>query len=145
VAWWSKRGWLSADPAANRDRRREHPDRTRALTRRQVESLWRRPDFALREKTLWRLLYESAARANEILGLDIVDLDLPSKRARVRSKGSATEWVLWQTGTAQLLPRLLAGRAVGPVFLADRLPTRAAPALHRRPPILLVEQRSDRS
>jgi len=133
VAWWSKRGWLSADPTANLDRRREHPDRTRALTRRQVESLWRRPHVALREKTLWRLLYESAARANEILSLDIADLDLPSKRARVRSKGGATEWVFWQTGTAQLLPRLLAGRTLGPVFLADRLPTRAVPALDLDP------------
>ena len=133
VAWWSKRGWLSADAAASLERRREHPDRTRALTRRQVESLWRRPDVALREKTLWRLLYESAARANEILGLDVADLDLPSKRARVRSKGGATEWVFWQTGTAQLLPRLLAGRTAGPVFLAGRLPTRAAPALDLDP------------
>lgn len=28
--------------------------------------------------------------------------------------------VAWQTGTARLLPRLLAGRKKGPVFLTDR-------------------------
>ena len=32
-------------------------------------------------------------------------------------------------GTAQLPPSLLAGRTAGPVFLASRLPTRAAPEL----------------
>jgi integrase len=94
------------------------------LTYRQVETLWRR-DVPLREKTLWRLLYETAARTGEILALDVADLDVANKRAKVRSKGGATEWVFWQTGTAQLLPRLLAGRGVGPVFLADRAPTRA--------------------
>src|SRR5207247_3388625 len=90
-------------------------------------------DIALRERAFWRLLYETAARASEILSLDVEDLDLPNKRARVRSKGGATEWVFWQTGTALLLPRLLAGRSSGPVFLADRQPTRAVPSVDRCP------------
>jgi len=38
--------------------------------------LWRRDDIALRERVFWRMLYETAARANEILPLDIEDLDL---------------------------------------------------------------------
>jgi integrase len=104
-------------------------DRTRALTREQIASLWRRDDVALRERAFWRLLYETAARANEILSLNIEDLDLSNKRARVRSKGGATEWVFWQTGAALLLPRLLTGRTAGPVFLADRQPTRAVPSV----------------
>jgi integrase/recombinase XerC/integrase/recombinase XerD len=41
--------------------------------------------------------------------------------------------VFWQTGSAQLLPRLLAGRTSGPVFLAGRRPTRAAAALDLDP------------
>jgi integrase len=41
--------------------------------------------------------------------------------------------VFWQTGAAQLLPRLLAGRDRGPVFLAERLPTRAVPTLDLDP------------
>jgi integrase len=132
-ASWRRRAWLSMDPTVGLERPNVPLDRTRALTRDQVGSLWRRDDIGVRERALWRLLYETAARANEILSLDIEDLDLPNKRARVRSKGGAVEWVFWQTGAALLLPRLLAGRTTGPVFLADRQPTRAVPTLDRCP------------
>jgi integrase/recombinase XerD len=131
--WWRRRAWLSTDPTADLERPRISHDRTKALTRDQLASLWRRDDVSLRERAFWRLLYESAARANEILSLDIQDLELPNKRARVISKGGATEWVFWQTGTALLLPRLLAGRTTGPVFLTDRQPTRAVPSVDRCP------------
>ena len=70
------------------------------------------------------MLYETAARAEEILGMDVPHLDLPSKPGRVISKGGTTDWVHWQTGTAVLLPRLLAP-AQGPVFLASRKPGHA--------------------
>jgi hypothetical protein len=55
-----------------------------------------------------------------VLALDVEDLDLPNRRARVRRKGGATDWIVWQTGTARLLPRLLNGRKTGSVFLTDR-------------------------
>ena len=132
-AFWRRHAWLATDPTAGLERPQVSLDRTRALTREQIASLWRRQDVALRERALWRLLYETAARANEILSLDSEDLDLPNKRARVRSKGGATEWVFWQTGAALLLPRLLAERTTGPVFLADRRPTRAVPTVDRCP------------
>jgi integrase len=79
----------------------------------------------LREETLWRMLYETAARASEVLGLNIEDLDLDARRAPVRSKGGDTEWICWGSGTAHLLPRLIRGRQAGPVFLSAR---RAGPA-----------------
>jgi hypothetical protein len=129
IGWWRHRGWLAVDPTDALERRRQRVDRTRALTRGQLERLFARRDLALRERTLWRLLYETAARANELLALDVQDLDLANRRARVHSKGGAVEWVFWQTGSAQLLPRLLAGRTDGPVFLGDRRPTRAVAGL----------------
>jgi integrase len=85
---------------------------------------------ATREKTLWRVLYETPARAAEILALNVEDLDLDGRRAPVRSKGGTTEWVCWGSGTAYLLPRLLrlpAGgvRTSGPLFLSQRRPSPA--------------------
>ncbi|MET7459733.1 tyrosine-type recombinase/integrase [Nonomuraea sp. NPDC005501] len=74
----------------------------------------------MRERTLFRLLYESAARAEEVLALDVADLDLRNRRARVRRKGGAVDVIVWQTPTARLLPRLLDGRRAGPVFLTGR-------------------------
>ncbi len=123
IAWWAEAGWLAADPTAGWARPKVPVDTTRALTRAQVTAIWKL-DVPLRDKTLWRMLYETAARAEEVLGLDAGDLDMPSKRGRVISKGGSTDWVHWQTGTALLLPRLLAGRREGPVFLTLRRPAR---------------------
>ena len=44
------------------------------MSRSAIERALTRRDVPLREKTLWQLLYESAARAGEILALDIDDL-----------------------------------------------------------------------
>src|SRR5581483_7090643 len=74
----------------------------------------------LRERTFWRMLYETAARSSEILGLDVEDLDLPNRCARVRRKGGALDVIVWQTGTARLLPRLLKSRKSGPLFLTEK-------------------------
>ena len=65
-------------------------------------------------------LYESAARSAEVLRLDVEDLDLANRRAKVTRKGGAVDVIVWQTGTARLLPRLLKGRKSGPLFLTDR-------------------------
>src|SRR5204862_5954059 len=67
-----------------------------------------------------RMLYETAARASEVLALDVEDLDLRNRCAKVRRKGSAVDVIVWQTATARLLPRLLIGRRRGPVFCTDR-------------------------
>jgi len=87
VAFCQRHGWLPADVAVRVDRRREPADRNRAIPYEQLERLWRRDYIALREKTLWRLLYETAARASEILSLNAEDIDRDNRRAVVRSKG----------------------------------------------------------
>ncbi len=70
LGWWRARGWLAGDPTAGWARPKIARDHSRALTPDQIAALWRL-DVGLREKTLWRLLYETAARASEILTLDI--------------------------------------------------------------------------
>jgi len=118
--FWREQGWLSGDPLVRIRRRARTPDRTRALDRAEVERLLTAEHLGLRERTLWRLLYESAARAAEVLSLDADELDLANRRARVRRKGGAADVITWRTATARLLPRLLAGRTSGPVFLTGR-------------------------
>ena len=113
--YWADQGWLAEDPARMLRRRRKAADRSRALSRADVERLLTRDDIAIRERTLWRLLYETAARSAEVLRLDVEDLDMPNRKAKVRRKGGAIDTIVWQTGTARLLPRLLKGRKSGPV------------------------------
>jgi len=135
VASWlnwcaQKKRWPAPQLPPDAERRKENSDATRALPRARVERLLSRRDVPLREKTLWRMLYETAARASEVLALNVEDLDLEQRRAPVRSKGGDTEFVYWDTGTAHLLPRLLrlpdgTSRASGPLFLAARRPVPA--------------------
>ncbi len=127
------RRWITDNPVTPVERRKERPtvaqaDRRRAVPYADLEALWTRKDIALRERTLWRMLFDTAARANEILNLDIDDLDLDERCAWVQGKGVGAEQVWWATGTARLLPRLIGGRSTGPVFLADRPPTRPVAA-----------------
>jgi integrase len=120
AAYWQRQGWLAADFTRMLERRKPRPDRSRALSRGDVEQLLTREDTSLRERVMWCMLYETAARSAEVLALDIEDLDLPNRRARVRRKGGAVDIIVWQTGTARLLPRLLRGRTSGPVFVTER-------------------------
>jgi integrase len=119
-AYWQAQGWADADPAVRLRHRRLPEDRSRAMSRAEVDELLTRDGIALRERTLWRMLYETAARSAEVLALNVPDLDLPNRRAPVRRKGGAVDVIIWQTGTARLLPRLLRARTAGPLFVTSR-------------------------
>ena len=83
AAWLS---WCAASrlPApvlpASAERRREHLNATRAVPRPAIDRALSRRDVPLRE-TLWRMLYETAARASEVLALNIEDPGLDARRA----------------------------------------------------------------
>jgi integrase len=127
--YWQDRGWMNTiDLTAALRRRKRAEDRSRALGRDDIDRLLSREDIGIREKVLWCMLYETAARSAEILRLDIEDLDLANRRSKVTRKGSAVDVVIWQTRTARLLPRLIKGRKKGPLFLTDRKARVALPA-----------------
>jgi integrase len=129
VAFCRRRVWPVQDLVAGLDRWREKADNSRVLTFLELDRLWSRESVGLRERCLWRLLYETAARAGELLSLNVEDVDLANKRAVVISKGGDRELLHFQTGSARLLPRLIGGRSRGPLFLADRPPVASrAPA-----------------
>ncbi|MFE3455744.1 tyrosine-type recombinase/integrase [Nonomuraea sp. NPDC059194] len=130
TAWAGRQEILTTNPGRRLERRKPARRGDRAIARARLDTLFTNDRHALRERVLWRLLYETAARAEELLSLNIEDLDTEFRRARVHSKGGAIEYVHWATATARLLPRLLQGRTTGPLFLADR----RAPAQGRRTP-----------
>jgi integrase len=80
------------------ERRKEHVDATRDLPKAAIERQLSRRDVPLREKTLWRMLYETAARASEILDLDVEQLDLEHRRAPIVSKGGEIEFRMGPLG-----------------------------------------------
>ncbi|MGJ6969692.1 tyrosine-type recombinase/integrase [Streptosporangium sp. G11] len=120
TAWAQRQEILATNPGRRLERRKTARRGDRAIPRTRLDKLFTDDRHSLRERVFWRMLHETAARAEEILSLNIEDLDLEFRRGRVRSKGGAIEYVHWATGTARLLPRLLQGRTSGPVFLADR-------------------------
>lgn len=65
-------------------------------------------------------LYETAARANEVLRLNIEDLDTRERCALVIGKGNRPAWIWWDIRTARLLPRYLDGPSTGPAWLTKR-------------------------
>jgi integrase len=90
LTWCRHAGLVCPILPATSERRRETADATRALSRTTIERALSRRDVPLREKTLWRMLFETAARAGEVLALNIEDLDLDARRAPVRSTGVGT-------------------------------------------------------
>ena len=126
-AYWRAQGWLTGDPLVRLRAKPAPPDMSKALNKQRVAAILGL-DAPLRERVLWHMLYESSARAEEVLMLDVPELDTTNRCAVVTRKGGARDLIAWQTGTARLLPRLLAGRRTGPVFLTDR---KARPSVAR--------------
>lgn len=96
-------------------------DRTKARDEDEIERLWA-PTVSLRERTFWRLLYESSSRAEAVLALDVPGVNLKQNRARAVIKGGDTAWVYFEKTGAKLLEEYIGRRTAGPVFLTDRRP-----------------------
>ena len=82
LAWCAASRLPAPVRPASAGRRREHLNATRAVPRPATDRALTRRDVPLREKTLWRMLYETAARASEVLALNIDDLDLDAAAPR---------------------------------------------------------------
>ncbi|AZK98356.1 DUF6596 domain-containing protein [Streptomyces tsukubensis] len=121
-AFRSFAAWVPLDPAAAEGppRRSGAPAAVRPISPEALGTLWSRPGIPLRERTLWRLLYESGAPVTAVLALDVTDLDRDDRRAR-----SGRRPIAWRSGAARLLDELIGDRTEGPVFLTGR---RAGPA-----------------
>jgi integrase len=128
VGWWQDQRWIGRDPTAGLRHLAGPAAPVPPLTGGQVAELFR-ARAALREHAFWRIIYDSAARVDDVLSLDADRVDLPGAGAPIGGPGPAGGWIRWGDGTTERLRWLLAGRRYGPVFLTDRrAPARAAPA-----------------
>lgn len=122
LAWCRRHGWPVGDLALRVDRRPVPDDDTKVIPLAELERLWSRADVPVRERAFWRLCYDTAGRAEEILGLDVGDIDLANRTAIARTKGGHRQRLHFQTAAARQLAKLLKGRERGPVFLTHRRP-----------------------
>jgi integrase len=130
-----RQGWMSHDVTQGLERRHVVEDHTRAMPRDELDRLFTRRNVSLRDRALWRLLYETGARANEVLNLNVEDLDLETKRAYTVRKGGDRDVLHFQTKSARLLPKIIGGRTSGPLFLSETTPAGSrAPAASDRDP-----------
>jgi hypothetical protein len=115
TSWWQRREWITADPTAALRQPAALPAVVQPLTDEQLAALFRAP-AGLREQAFWRLLLDTGAPAETLLGLDAYALDLSAGRTTSARAGM----LQWTPRTSDLLGWLLAGRRAGPVFLTDR-------------------------
>lgn len=132
AAFAQRHGWVndSHDLTKALERRRAPEDHSKAIGQTTLDRLFSHRDYSVRDRCLWRFLYESAARANEVLNLNIEDIDLPARQATVTSKGGDIDVLHFASGTARLLPKVIGDRTHGPLFLAKRPPAPSRAAAH---------------
>lgn len=124
VSYFHDQGWTPDAGAVLTGLDREYqpkPDDARVRTREQIDQLIDDERRSLQDRTLWALLYATAARATEVLSLDVTDLDRASRRARTQRKGGKRDELLYDLRTARMLGQLLGIRAAGPLFLSARV------------------------
>ena len=114
--WFGAEGLADPGIPAKIKARTVPDDRNRAIPGDVLTGLLEDRRIPLRERTMWRMMYDTAARESELLRLNVEDLDMAHNRAAVIRKGSGRDTIVWQSGTAMLLPRLLKGRKTGPLF-----------------------------
>lgn len=104
-------GVVDADPllgvrGPRRERRLPH-----FLTQEQIEALIgaadRQTPQGLRDRAILELLYASGLRVSEAVGLDVSDIDLEERTARVQGKGARERLVLMGRPAARAVERYL--------------------------------------
>lgn len=96
-------------------------DETKAQDIEVLEPLWA-PTVPLRERALWRTLYESSSRASAVLALDVQSVDLSRRRAQAVIKGGNRVWVHFERQGSALLEEYIGDRTSGPLWLTNRRP-----------------------
>ncbi len=156
TAWLARTGRAPADAATRL--RAPRPDRhlPRVLSRSQVDALLdglttraaTRDPLALRDLAMIELLYASALRVSELVGLDLGDVDAARRVVRVLGKGAKERVVPFGVPAARAIagylehgrPALLAERSGSALFLGARGARESTRAVYTLVAGLLAEQ-----
>jgi len=134
--WLLRQGEIGANPMKKLERKRVDERLPRPMTREQIETFFSRVK-ALRERSLFSLLYLSGLRIDEALSLDIEDVNLADGTLRVLGKGGFERTGYLGEETRPLLRRYLRSRGnpkSGPLFASrqGRLSYHTARILFKR-------------
>lgn len=119
-AWMRKKGWIGMDPA----RDVQVPPRVKRLprgvmTEDEIRTVMAKPDrktlIGYRDRTIMETLYSTGMRAAETCDIEVKDIDLVKKIARVRhGKGNKERYVPLSTPACYYLDRYI--RKIRPVL-----------------------------
>jgi site-specific recombinase XerD len=107
--------------------RRVEPNVPRVLTEKQMNRLLS-ASRTLQERTLLEVIYGTGARAGEVRGMRVEDVDLRARRIRVVGK-SGQRYVLFPRSITGYLRRHIGKRRAGYLFISTGLPRKLR--LHR--------------
>ncbi len=117
-AWLALTGVVAADPAARLRSPKSDSHLPRVLTREQMDGIFGHLEalaatgdvIALRDLAIVELLYGSALRVSEVVGLDQSSVDLARQTVRVLGKGSKTRVVPFGAPARRAVVNYLAAR-----------------------------------
>ncbi len=115
VRFLRREGWIDSDPAALAQApRREHKVPAH-LSMDEMTTLLETPDVSAplgrRDRAILELFYASGLRLSELVGLDMEDVNLPSRIVRVAGKGGKERLVPFNTSALKALRAWYVDRA----------------------------------
>ncbi|MFE6255707.1 tyrosine recombinase XerC [Agromyces sp. NPDC057865] len=134
TAWLHRRGLIATDPGARLKAPRAQRTLPRVVTEHALADALaalgdRAADgdpVAVRDAAIAELLYASALRVSELVGLDLIDVDRRRRTVRVTGKGAKERVVPYGAPAARALDRYLEAARPALVVGAERAPTTSA-------------------
>jgi integrase/recombinase XerC len=134
TAWLKRRGLVAADPGARLKAPRAQRSLPRVVTRHALaDALARLEDLAAgndpiaaRDAAIAELLYASALRVSELVGLDLADVDRRRRTVRVTGKGAKQRVVPYGVPAARAIDRYLEVARPALVAAAEGAPSTSA-------------------
>ena len=146
VRYMRREGWITTDPASLVVAPKREQKVPAHLSEDEMTRLLEAPDAATplgrRDRAILELFYASGLRLSELVGLDLEDVNLPSRIVRVMGKGGKETQVPFNGSTERALRTWLHDRAL--IAVKSQLPKPKSqrrqiptPKIHQRDPLFV--------